>query len=72
MVFKLGDKVTFGGVQGCIVQIDRSRELPLLVKFHVGVKYRFTLDGRVSHKHLEPLLHHHSKEGDSFYDSFKE
>lgn len=58
MVMKLGDKVVFGGVRGYIAQIDRTRELPLLVKFDAGLSYRFTLDGRVSHRHTEALLKH--------------
>lgn len=55
MEFKVGDIVTFGGIEGEVVSID-STYYPLIVEFKDKSRCVFTLDGKYCTSHTEPLL----------------
>lgn len=53
-IFKVGDKVSFGGIEG-VVQSVGAGIYPVEVAFKSGTDL-FTGDGRLQKEHTEPLL----------------
>lgn len=55
-IFKKGDKVSFGGLEGVVIQNDMLLKLPVSVQFGEHTIEYFTKDGRYFLSHPEPLL----------------
>jgi hypothetical protein len=55
-IFKVGDRVSFGGLEGEVVSDDSCSDYPISVEFESGHTNDFTADGRLSEYHTEPLL----------------
>lgn len=53
--FEVNDIVSFGGAEGVVEEITGSGNYPVFCKFKFGVAV-FTLDGKYSVDHTEPLL----------------
>jgi hypothetical protein len=56
--FKVGDRVSFGGVKGTVIETPShiNSEYPVFVKFPNSEAEAFTADGRWSPWHTKPLL----------------
>jgi hypothetical protein len=55
-VFKVGDKVSFGGLEGEVSSIRHTLTLSVTASFKNDTYYSFTEDGKVHPDHTEPLL----------------
>ena len=55
MEFKVGDIVSFGGLEGRVIQSNQT-DYSIYVKYPSGDLDRFTLDGKFFRHHKEPLL----------------
>lgn len=56
MKFKVGDRVSFGGIRGTVKEVNSLVNYPVTVRFDNGMNQDFTLDGRFLVEHTKPLL----------------
>lgn len=56
MEFKIGDIVSFGGLEGHVQSVDERYDFSVSVMLSSGIEERFTKDGRFYLNHTEPLL----------------
>lgn len=54
--FKVGDIVSFGGVEGIVREIITNHSYPVKVSYHNGWVDGFTIDGKIHNWQTEPLL----------------